>query len=140
MRTRGSTGRWKATETPSWEVLGHVNEHAYATSDVFVPLIRGLRDARFTPHGIRRDGTFVCVALTLVQGDDACLHYVATEPSHQRQGLATHLLRSMLTGARAQGLRTATLQATPEGMGVYESLGFRRVGAMRAYLRDDVAQ
>ncbi len=125
------------TETPSWEMFGLVNEHAYESPDIFVPLIRDLQDPRFTPYGLRRDGTFVCVALMLVQGDDVCLHYVATEPAHQRQGLATKLLRTLLARARAQGLRTATLQASPEGMGVYESLGFHHLGTMRAFVREE---
>jgi GNAT superfamily N-acetyltransferase len=123
------------TEKPGWEAFGLVNEHAYEAPDIFVPLIRDLQDARFTPYGLRRDGVFVCVAMTLVRGDDVCLHYVATEPAWQRQGLATKLLRTLLARARAQGLRTATLQASPDGQGVYESLGFRHLGTMRAFVR-----
>lgn len=129
-------GPMEETGTPSWEVFGLVNEHAYETPGIFVPLIGDLQDARFTPYGLHRDGVFVCVALTLIRGDDVCLHYVATEPAYRRQGLTTLLLRTLLVRAREQGLRTATLQASPDGQGVYESLGFRHLGTMRAFLRE----
>jgi ribosomal protein S18 acetylase RimI-like enzyme len=77
----------------------------------------------------------VCVALTLTVGDDLGIHYVATEASHRRRGLASRLLRALLAAAREKGLRTATLQASPDGLSVYERLGFRRVATLRGYRR-----
>jgi ribosomal protein S18 acetylase RimI-like enzyme len=75
--------------------------------------------------------------VTLTLGDDLAVHYVATEAAHRRRGLATRLLRAVLAQARADGLRTATLQASPDGLPVYLRLGFRRVATLRGWLRPD---
>lgn len=123
---------------PSLAVLGDVNERAYGQFGVFGPLVRELRDGRACTHGLRDGGAFVCVALTLTVGDDLGIHYVATEASHRRRGLASRLLRSLLAAAREKGLRTATLQASADGLSVYERLGFRRVATLRGLLRPGV--
>jgi ribosomal protein S18 acetylase RimI-like enzyme len=73
--------------------------------------------------------------LTLTVGDDLSIQYVATEASHRRQGLATRLLLAILASAKAEGLRSATLQASPDGLSVYERLGFRKVATLRGFLR-----
>jgi ribosomal protein S18 acetylase RimI-like enzyme len=122
----------------SLAVLGDVNERAYGQFGVFGPLVRQLRDGRVRTHGLREGGGFVCVALTLALGDDLGIHYVATEASHRRRGLASRLLRALLAAAQGQGMRTATLQASPDGLSVYERLGFRRVATLRGYLRPNV--
>ncbi len=122
-------------EVPSLTTLGDLNERAYGQSGVFTPLVSAVRDDRRRAHGVRDGGAFVCVALTLTLGDDLSVQYVATEESHRRQGLASRLLWSVLTAGRASGVRTATLQASPDGLGVYERLGFRRVTTLRGFRR-----
>ena len=84
---------------------------------------------------MREQGTLVCVAPTLTNGDDVGIRYVATEAGHRRRGLASRLLLAVMADARAAGRRSATLQASPAGLSVYERLGFRRVATMRGYLR-----
>ncbi|CAA9354987.1 MAG: hypothetical protein AVDCRST_MAG89-3368 [uncultured Gemmatimonadetes bacterium] len=116
-------------------VLGEMNERAYGQAGVFGPLVRALRDERVRSYGLRDGGEFVCVAATLSMGDDLGIYFVATEQTHRRRGLASGLLRALLADARDAGMRTATLQASADGLGVYEKLGFRRVGDMRGYLR-----
>ncbi len=124
--------------TPSLAVLGEINDRAYEQTDVFAPLVRGLRDERARTHGLRDGDAFVCVALTLALGDDLAIHYVATEAGHRRRGLASRLLRAILAAARGEGRRSATLQASPDGLSVYRRLGFRHVATMRGYVRPDV--
>jgi len=124
---------------PSLAVLGDVNERAYGDAGVFGPLVRALRDDRVRTHGLRDRGAFVCVALTLAVGDDISIQYVATDAGHRRRGLASRLLRAVMAGARDEGKHSATLQASPDGLSVYERLGFRRVALLRGYLRPDVS-
>jgi hypothetical protein len=52
-------------QEPSLAVLGEVNERAYGDAGTFGPLVRALRDDRVRTHGLREDGAFVCVALTI---------------------------------------------------------------------------
>jgi len=121
--------------SPPLAVIGDLNERAYNESGTFGPLIRTLRDDRVRTYGLRDRGAFVCVALTLAVGDDISIQYVATEATHRRRGLASQLLRALLFAARDEGMRSATLQASPDGLPVYERLGFRRVTTLRGYLR-----
>jgi GNAT superfamily N-acetyltransferase len=120
---------------PSLAVLGDVNERAYGQPGAFTPLVSALRDDRVRTHGLRDGDHFVCVALTLAVGDDLSIHYVATEESHRRRGLASRLVRAVLSAARAGGMRSATLQASADGLPVWQRLGFRQVATLRGYLR-----
>ncbi len=132
-------GATRDVEAPSLAVLGDINERAYGESGEFGPLVRALRDDRVRTHGLREGGAFVCVALTLAVGDDLSIQYVATEASYRRRGMASQLLCAVMTIARAEGRRSATLQASPDGLSVYERLGFRRVARLRGYLRPDLS-
>ncbi len=58
-----------------------------------------------------------------------------TAAAHRRQGLAATLLATIMAQARDRGVRTATLQSSPDGIGVYTALGFRRLGLLRGFLR-----
>ena len=120
---------------PSLHVLGDVNERAYGQPGVFVPLIRALRDDRVGTYGLRDRGVFVCVALTLTVDDDVSIQYVATDAAYRRRGLASQLLRSLLVAAQNEGRHSATLQASADGVSVYERLGFRRLALLRGYVR-----
>lgn len=122
-------------ESPTLAVIGDVKERAYGQVGVFGPLVRALRDDRVRTHGLRDGGAFICVALTMAIVDDVSIQYVATEAGHRRRGLAGRLLRAVLSEARGRGMRSATLQASPDGLSVYERLGFRRVATLRGYLR-----
>lgn len=94
-----------------------------------------VRDPHLRAHGLRDGEAFVCVALTLRVEDDLSIQYVATEATHRRRGLAGRLLLQVMAAARREGMRTATLRASPDGLPVYQRLGFRRVATLRAFLR-----
>ena len=120
---------------PPLAVVGALNDAAYGQRDRLAPLIGGLADGDVESHGLRVDGAWACVALTLTIGDDLSIQYVATDARHRRQGLATRLLRAVIARGGAAGRRAATLQASPDGLPVYERLGFRRVATLRAFVR-----
>jgi ribosomal protein S18 acetylase RimI-like enzyme len=130
-------GSWPAPdaatlETPSLAIVGELNDRAYGQRDRLGPLISSIVDSRVRTHGLRVDGEWACVALTLRLADDVSVQYVATEARFRRRGLAAQVVGGALLEARSDGLRTATLQASPDGRGVYERLGFRTVTTLRA--------
>lgn len=121
-----------ALETPSTAVVGELNDRAYGQQDRLAPLIGAIADPRVRTHGLRVDGEWACVALTLRVVDDVSVQYVATDARFRRRGLAARVVGGALAEARADGVRTATLQASRDGFGVYERLGFRTVATLRA--------
>jgi ribosomal protein S18 acetylase RimI-like enzyme len=120
-------------EAPSLDVVGAINDRAYGQDDALGRLLRPLDDPRLRPYGVRVDGAWACVLMALRVDDDVAIHYVATEDRFRRRGLATRLILAALRDARAAGATTATLQASPDGLPVYERMGFRRVGTLRAF-------
>jgi GNAT superfamily N-acetyltransferase len=125
-----------AVEVPPPDVIGAMNDRAYDQGPVLEPLIvAAAGDPRLRPLGTRVDGEWACVLLGLRVDDDLAVHYVATEARFRRRGLASRLVLAALDGARREGALTATLQASPDGLPVYERLGFRRVATLRAFQR-----
>jgi ribosomal protein S18 acetylase RimI-like enzyme len=127
--------REDAIEAPPLAVVGELNDRAYGQEDRLAPLIAALDDPRVHTHGVRVDGVWACVAITLRLDGDASVQYVATDPAFRRRGLAAWVVGAALARARDEGLETATLQASPDGFGVYERLGFGTVTTLRASLR-----
>lgn len=124
--------REDAVEAPPLAVVGELNDRAYGQADRLGPLVAAIGDPRVHTHGVRVDGEWACVALTLRLGDDVSVQYVATGAAYRRRGLAAWVVGSALAEALADGMRTATLQASPDGYGVYERLGFRTLTTLRA--------
>ena len=124
-----------AIEVPTLVEVAEINDRAYGNPGALRTLFPSLRDPRVQTHGLRVDGAFVVVGMTVAIGDDVSIQYVATEAKYRRRGLASRLLRGVLGEARNRGIRSATLQASPDGRPVYERLGFRRVATLRAFLR-----
>jgi GNAT superfamily N-acetyltransferase len=124
-------------ESPEPSAVGALNDRAYGTGPVLARLAVHLRDDRLRTHGVRIDGSLASAAMTLDLGDDLAVHYVATAPEFRRRGLATRLLADVISEARNRGMRTTTLQASPDGLPVYRAMGFREVGMLRAFVRPD---
>jgi ribosomal protein S18 acetylase RimI-like enzyme len=124
-----------AAQRPPLAVVGALNDAAYGQGERLAPLIGALAPSAVDTHGLRIDGAWACVALTLTLGDDVSIQYVATDARFRRRGLATAVLRAILAEAHAAGGRTATLQASPDGLPVYARLGFRTVATLRGFAR-----
>ncbi|MCI4372130.1 MAG: GNAT family N-acetyltransferase [Thermoplasmata archaeon] len=58
-----------------------------------------------------------------------------TQPEHQRQGIASAIVRELLRVARRSGAVRVTLHAAPQGRPVYERLGFEPTAEMRLWFR-----
>jgi len=56
---------------------------------------------------------------------------VYTKRHHRRQGLARHLMKTILDWCQANTIDHVTLGASPEGRPLYESLGFRPTADMK---------
>jgi ribosomal protein S18 acetylase RimI-like enzyme len=71
-----------------------------------------------------REGVGVASAWTCRVGADCGIYAVGTAPAWRRRGLASALMRHLMAG----GAGTASVQSTPMGRRLYESLGFVAVG------------
>ena len=53
---------------------------------------------------------------------------ISTRPEHRCKGLGTALFHHALKQAVVQGYEVAVLQASPDGLGIYEAYGFQKLG------------
>jgi GNAT superfamily N-acetyltransferase len=65
--------------------------------------------------------------LTERLGEHLLVDNLYTSPTHHRRGAGSMLMRHCCDKADRRGL-PSMLEASPKGLGVYESVGFRRVG------------
>lgn len=79
------------------------------------------------------DGEPVATSECFLGRGVAGLYAVVTLPRARRRGIGTAMVVAPLADARAAGYRTATLQASAGGQGVYARLGFLPCGAFREY-------
>ena len=78
--------------------------------------------------------TGIDVAVRLVaDGYDCLITGVATPPEQRRRGIAGWLVWKVLDDARAEGLRTGSLQATKAGAPLYERMGFADFGFLEMW-------
>jgi GNAT superfamily N-acetyltransferase len=65
---------------------------------------------------------------SMLNGHDCGIYAVGTAPPHRRRGIARALVGHALAHAARRGASTASLQSTPMGRRLYDSLGFTAVG------------
>ena len=70
----------------------------------------------------------VAGAYTYRHDQDCGVYAVGTRPERRRRGLARALVQHALADARDHGAETASLQSTPMGRPLYETLGFQPAG------------
>ena len=121
-----------SVETPSLAVVGELNDRAYGQRDRLGPLIGAIVDAA-RAHARAARGRRVGVRRAHPAPRRRRQRAVRRHRRRfRRRGLAAQVVGAALAEARDDGVRTATLQASPDGFGVYERLGFRTVATLRA--------
>lgn len=111
--------------TDDLRFVAALNDRAYGLSDRRLERHFGALPPHCV-HAHRIGGRAVAAAVD--HGDDASLFFVATAPGHRRRGLGSAIVAGALTAAAERRRRTATLLATPDGVRIYERLGFRVLG------------
>lgn len=59
---------------------------------------------------------------------------VGTLSSHRRRGLATEMMRQVLSEARAEGYNSSMLLASNEGVPIYSHLGYTTLSTLRVFV------
>ena len=80
------------------------------------------------------DGLAVAGAWSFSAGGECGIYSLGTHPDFRRRGLARSLMQHVLADAHRNGARIATLQATPMGRPLYESIGFEPVGRYEEWI------
>ncbi len=80
------------------------------------------------------DDAAVAGAWSFLHGTDCGIYAVGTIPEWRRRGFARSLMEHVLADAQRRGARTATLQSTPMGQPLYESLGFEPAGRYEEWI------
>lgn len=96
----------------------------------------GLRRRCFHRYVARVDGTSAACLVTFDHGANTMVQWVATDPAHQRRGIAARLLRAALLDARARGQSSSTLESSYEGERLYAGIGYRPLGRLGMWLWD----
>jgi ribosomal protein S18 acetylase RimI-like enzyme len=123
------------SERADLATVGAINDAAYRFGvPKLAPAIAAFPDTVRTYGAHAADGGIGAVAMAFDHGhEDTAVWFVATRPDAQRQGLGRRVMRALLAEARARGNRTASLQSSPAGRRLYESLGFVAVGEAHLY-------
>jgi GNAT superfamily N-acetyltransferase len=68
----------------------------------------------------------VVTGILVSHADVAGIYYVATIPQQRKKGFGTAMMKNLLQRAKEKGYLIAVLQASHEGLSLYERLGFKR--------------
>jgi GNAT superfamily N-acetyltransferase len=80
------------------------------------------------------DGEPVATAATVVSDGVVGVYNVGTLPGHQRRGYGEAIMRHALEKAREEhGFERTILQSTPQGLPIYQRMGYRTVTRVLVY-------
>jgi len=80
------------------------------------------------------DGDAVSTAATVIAGGAVGVYNVATLPGHQGRGFGEAIMRHALDRARDRnGIERTVLQSTPQGIRLYERMGYKAVTSVAVY-------
>jgi ribosomal protein S18 acetylase RimI-like enzyme len=79
------------------------------------------------------NGDAVATAVLTEGGTVVGLYNISTRADARGRGYGSAMTRQLLVDARERGFRTAVLQAAPDGVRIYERLGFTPFGPITEY-------
>jgi ribosomal protein S18 acetylase RimI-like enzyme len=100
-------------------------------------LLSGVDPGAFHLLTARLDGRTVATAIAIDRDDDCGIYNVSTLAHARRRGLGTALTALHAHDALARGCRTASLQSTEAAVRIYTAVGFRDLGRILEYARQD---
>ncbi len=123
---------WERTNDVA--TLASLNEQAYGVpTGEFAQALTALAGDSVWLYFAREHGdAAACVAAIDAEGDCG-IYSVATRPASRGRGLASALMRQVLSDARRRGCKTSSLQSSKSGLPVYKRLGYRDVCAIEAW-------
>jgi len=127
---RGDASFQAAPVSRLHRLLGQLTRTAPSPS----PLRSTSTDGRALVEATDRNGTRIATGAALLDDDWLCLHGLAVDPDHRRQGLATAVLAELVEWGAEQGARTAWLHVETDNapaLALYERLGFSEHHAVR---------
>ena len=71
------------------------------------------------------NGKPVTTCMTIVDGDTSTLEFVSTLKEYRRRGFASAVMNKAFMDLRQKGVKTVALNAEPDGISVYNKLGFK---------------
>lgn len=121
------TGRLEAMLRGSHFAYGGVEDDP-AALDWGPQLMRGLRQGTLLAGAVDVDGVPRAGAVVQLGGSAGELAGVWTHPAFRRRGLARQVCHALLAGTFAREVPLAWLSAAEGALGLYEGIGFERVG------------
>jgi GNAT superfamily N-acetyltransferase len=119
---------------PALADVARINDSAYDFGGDFVRALRRL-PAHAHLYVALVDGCPASCVVTMDEGGDCGVFFVATLPEARGRGLATALMRRALREGLERGCATSTLQATKAGQPIYERLRYEDLGALEMWER-----
>lgn len=84
---------------------------------------------------VREAGRVLAAGMAFDHEDTAGVYNVATHPDARRRGLGTLLMEALQADALERGRRAVVLQASLDGLVMYQRMGYRMLGAWTNWVR-----
>ena len=120
---------------PGWCVTNSVSFPKPREDDVYAQLIKS-RD--LITYGYMDGEDITSTGMLLIDPDLAGIHEISTLPEYRRQGHIRTILCLMLQELQSRGIGSVSLQASPAGKLVYETIGFETVSTIPTWVPADM--
>ncbi|MBP9842256.1 MAG: GNAT family N-acetyltransferase [Simkaniaceae bacterium] len=98
-----------------------------------LPRVLNSEDSSFSMHIAYLDNIPIVTGILVTHANVAGIYYIATIPEQRCKGFGTAMMYHLLGLAKEKGYFIATLQASAEGLSLYERLGFKRCSQFIEY-------